>query len=306
RTGAACATAERPEDNRHVTFRARGPDDQPGERTVTAYRTHHGPVIREEDGRWVSVALMENPVEALQQSFLCTKAANLEEYLETMELHTNSSNNTVFADAEGNIAYLHANFIPRRDPRFDYDAPVDGSDPATDWGEPLSIEESPNSINPPNGWVQNTNNWPYSAAGPHSPAPERYAPWVDRGSENARGLNALRLLTGRTDFTIESLRDVAFDSYLIAFEPLVPALVRAWEALPPRDTLRAATAPQIEALRGWDLRWSVESVPTTLAVYWAEELSRRVGQAARAAGMDAFTYMAERATPREHLSALQA
>ena len=76
----------------------------------------------------------------------------------SMELHTNSSNNTVFADADGNIAYFHSNFIPRRDTRFDWTRPVDGSDPATEWGEPLSIDETPGVLNPPNGWIQNTNN----------------------------------------------------------------------------------------------------------------------------------------------------
>ena len=46
-----------------------------------------------------------------------------------MELHANSSNNTIFADADGNIAYFHGNFIPRRDTRFDWTKPVDGSEP---------------------------------------------------------------------------------------------------------------------------------------------------------------------------------
>ena len=86
-----------------------------------------------------------------------------------MELHTNSSNNTVFADADGNIAYFHANFVPQRDPKFDWTKPVDGSDPATEWQGVHSVDESPNVLNPPNGWIQNTNNWPYSAAGPDSP-----------------------------------------------------------------------------------------------------------------------------------------
>ena len=60
-----------------------------------------------------------------------------------MELHTNSSNNTIFADADGNIAYFHANFIPKRDPKFDWTKPVDGSDPATEWNGVLSIDETP-------------------------------------------------------------------------------------------------------------------------------------------------------------------
>src|SRR5262245_37639000 len=102
-------------------------------REFTIYRTHHGPIVRKVNERWVSVALMEQPVKALTQSFTRTKARNMKEFRDIMELHTNSSNDTVFADAEGNIAYFHSNFVPRRKPSLDWSKPVDGSDPANDW-----------------------------------------------------------------------------------------------------------------------------------------------------------------------------
>jgi acyl-homoserine-lactone acylase len=149
------------------------------------------------DGRWVSVALMEEPLRALIQSFSRTKAADLDEYLEVMKTHTNSSNNTLFADSKGNIAYLHSNFVPVRDTRFDYDQPVDGSDPATDWRGTHTLEESPNAINPASGWAYCTNNWPWSAAGPSSPAPGDFPRYMDRNTENPRGIHALRLLGNR-------------------------------------------------------------------------------------------------------------
>ena len=297
---------ERPAvEQRDVSIRYRT-DSGFDERTFTVYRTHHGPVVREVDGRWVTVSLMENPQDALTQSYLRTKATDLDEFLETMELHTNSSNNTVFADAEGNIAYLHSNFIPRRDTRFDWTAPVEGTDPDTDWGAPLPLEESPNVVNPPNGWVQNTNNWPYTAAGPNSPRRSDYPSYVDRYGENARGINALRLLTGATDVTLEGLRDIAYDSYLPAFEPLIPALVSAWDRLPSNHLLRSSTTEQIGLLRDWDLRWSEESIPTSLAIYWAEDLMERVAEDARTAGVGTTDFMATQTAPELHVQSLVA
>src|SRR5206468_6414087 len=97
------------------------------------YRTNHGQIVREADGKWVSVRLIQEPTNALTQSFTRTKSRNYKAFRDTMELHTNSSNNTVFADADGTIAYFQSNFIPRRDTRFDWTRPVDGSDPATEW-----------------------------------------------------------------------------------------------------------------------------------------------------------------------------
>src|SRR6266571_783020 len=113
------------------------------EKTFTVYRTQHGPIIRAQDGKWVSISLMQEPIKALTQSFTRTKARNYAEFKQIMDLHTNSSNNTIYADADGNIAYFHGNFIPRRDPKFDWTKPVDGSDPATDWHGLLSVDESP-------------------------------------------------------------------------------------------------------------------------------------------------------------------
>jgi acyl-homoserine-lactone acylase len=166
-------------------------------RVFTVYRTHHGPVVRAAGGKWISVSLMNDPMHALMQSYGRTKARSYKEFVKWMALHTNSSNNTVYADADGNIAYFHSNFIPRRDPHFDYTKPVDGSNPATDWHGVLSMDETPDLKNPPNGWLYNSNNWPWSAAGPNSPKRSEFPLFVERGREETpRGYLALRELTG--------------------------------------------------------------------------------------------------------------
>jgi len=249
-------------------------DSGMAQRTFTVYYTQHGPVVRSQGDKWVSVALMQAPIKALTQSYTRTKARSYAEFRQTMELHTNSSNNTVYADADGNIAYFHANFIPRRDPRFNWRQPVDGSDPATDWGDPLSIDQTPGAFNPPNGWIQNTNNAPWTVAGLYSPKKEDFPAYVETGGENARGIHAIRLLEGKHDFTLQSLLDAAFDSYLTAFEALMPALFAAYDRLPASNPLKAELSEQIRVLRDWDLRWGKESVATSLAVFWGTELMR--------------------------------
>jgi len=275
-------------------------------RTVTAYRTHHGPVVREAGGAWVTVRLMQEPVKALTQSYTRMKATTYQAFRETMALHTNSSNNTIYADADGNIAYFHGNFIPKRDPRFDWRKPVDGSDPATEWQGLLSIDESPNVLNPPTGWIQNTNNWPFSVAGAASPRRDRYPPYVENGLENPRGIHAIRVLQGRTDFTLESLASAAYDSYLTAFADLVPVLVSGYDALPASHTLRAKLGDQIEMLRAWDYRWSETSTATTLAVFWGDELWRRIRADADSEDMPVYDYIAKRTTGEQRLEALLA
>jgi acyl-homoserine lactone acylase PvdQ len=275
------------------------------ERKFTVYRTHHGPVIREADGKWVSVRLMQEPVKALMQSYLRTKARDYQAFWQTMELRTNSSNNTIYADAGGNIAYFHGNFMPKRDPRFDWTRPVDGSDPATEWQGLHAVKETPHLRNPKSGWLYNANNWPWSAAGPDSPKKENYPPYVENGGESARGLHAIRVLENKKDFTLDSLIAAAYDSYLTWFEKPLPALIKAWDALPAGDPLKARTAAQIEALREWDRRWAVASVPTSLAVFWSEEVRRRIG-AARGRGGPSIEEAISAAPPQQLLEALAA
>ena len=276
------------------------------EQKFTVFRTHRGPIVRSVGGKWVSVSLMEDPVNALTQSYKRTKATNLKEFLETMELHTNSSNNTLFADAEGNIAYLHSNFIPRRDTQFDWTRPVDGSNPLTEWKGVHPVDDAPNVINPASGWVYNTNNSPWSAAGDNSPKREQYPKYVESGSENARGIHAIMVLKDRKDFTLDGLVATAYDSYLTWFTDKIPALIKAYDATPASNPLRTRVSEQIELLRGWDLRWSAASVPTSLALFWGEAISRSVGGAARQAGLPPDQYIAARAPANQMLQALAA
>jgi acyl-homoserine lactone acylase PvdQ len=252
-------------------------------KTFTVYRTHHGPVVREQDGKWVSVRLMQEPLKALTQSYVRTKARNYKTFRDSMELHTNSSNNTIYADADGTIAYFHANFIPRRDTRFDWTRPVDGSDPVTEWKGLMSIDETPGLLNPRVGWLYNCNNWPWSAAGPDSPKRENFPAYVDEGTEESpRGKHAIRVLQDKKDFTLDSLIAAAYDSYLPAFDTLLPPLFKAYDSTPASSPLRGQVAEQIEALRSWDRRWSETSVPTSLGVYWGQ----RVGPRANSANAD--------------------
>jgi acyl-homoserine-lactone acylase len=281
-------------------------DQGMAERKFTAYFTQHGPVIGEQNGKWVSIRLMQEPVKALIQSYTRTKTKDYKSFRQTMELHTNSSNNTIFADADGDIAYFHANFIPRRDPGFDWTKPVDGSNPATDWHGLLSIDETPHLLDPKSGWIYNSNDAPWSAAGPGSLQKQDFPLYVETGGESARGLHALRVLEHKKDFTLDSLIGAAFDSYLPWFEKTMPALIKAWDEDARSDPLKAKLADAIKVLRAWDFRWGVDSVPTSLAVFWGQDVVRHVGHDAINAGMTTYDYAATEASARQLLESLSA
>lgn len=273
-------------------------------KTVTAYFSHHGPVVRSIHGKWVSVKLMDEPLKALMQSYSRTKAKNYKAFTKTMQLRTNSSNNTVYADADGNIAYFHGNFHPKRDPSFDWKHPVDGSNPATEWKGLHGVKETITLFNPASGWIQNTNNWPFRAAGTSSPREQDYPKYMWSLPENARGLHAVRVLENASDFTLDSLIAAAYDNHLTAFEPLVPALLKDYDALPEQDPLKASLAPQMAALRGWDLRYSTASVPTALAIYWGQQMVAASSAAAKTQEVPVIDFIQTRLAAQDRLQAL--
>jgi acyl-homoserine-lactone acylase len=253
-------------------------------RTVTAYYAHTGPVVRAQNGKWISYQIMQEPVKALSQSFGRTKARNIADYKKTMELQANTSNNTLYADRDGNIAHFYVNFVPKRDVRFDYRQPVDGSDPASDWKGLHSFNEVPNAVNPNSGWVYNANDWPWMAAGAaDSPKKDAFPAYIDAGSESARGRHAVMVLENKKDFDIEGLRAAAYDTYMPGFDRSIPALIKAYDAVP-NGPIKEKVAEQIELLRKWDLRWSISSVPTSLAIYYTTALQQAGGRGGRGRG----------------------
>jgi acyl-homoserine-lactone acylase len=256
--------------------------DQLKEKDFTIYRTHHGPITHLENGKWVATKINWNPVQALIQSYTRTKLANYAEFKEMMNLRTNSSNSTVFADAEGNIGYFHGNFIPKRNPDLDFSKPVDGADPFTDWHGLHTVDESILILNPGTGWIQNCNSTPFTAAGAFSPKRENYPAYMAPDQENFRGLHAIKVLEEQKEkLSLDGFLALAHDPYLPAFAFLIPELLGSISS-----TLPAAYAPAMELLRGWDYRTSKESVAMSIAHFYGENYQRRFRSLSRFAEPD--------------------
>jgi acyl-homoserine lactone acylase PvdQ len=299
----------RPFTTRQITLQYKTPQGLTS-RTFTAMYTLHGPVIAQDGDRLVTIQLMNIPVPALEQSYLRTKAHNYAEYKKTMELRANSSNNTVFADADGDIAYWHGNFIPIRDTRFDYTKPVDGSDPATNWQQLMTVDQVPHLLNPHSGFLFNVNDSPWNGAGADSLRKADFPAYVEKGIESARGLHAMRVLAPdgmpRRDFTLDSLMHSAYDSYLPWFARTIPALTAAYDALPANAPLRPRLAEQIALLRAWNFRWGADSMATSVAVYWGAEIMKSAARPAREALVPSEEWVATRVPADALLAALAA
>ncbi|HEY4148375.1 MAG TPA: penicillin acylase family protein [Chitinophagaceae bacterium] len=238
----------------------------------TGLYTHHGPVMAIRNGQWLTLKSFNRSMTSLIQSWQRTKATSFADFKKTLELRANTSNNTMYADAEGNIAYWHGNFVPVRDPKYDWSKPVDGTTDSTEWKGLHTTDETIHLINPPNGWLQNCNSTPFSVAGSNSPKKEDYPTYMAPDGENFRAINAVRVLSRDSAYTIDKVIHAGFDTYLAAFEPLLPVLFDACNG-----NLQAAPLQgPLALLKDWDLHSSESSVATTLAIYWGQVLLPKI------------------------------
>ena len=277
-----------------------------GKRSFTVYYSHHGPIIRAANGKWIAIKLLQEPLRALAQSYLRTKTTDYASFLKTQEMRTDTSNNTVYADADGTIAYFHGNFIPKRDTSFDFTHPVDGSNPATEWQGAHAIADTIMLLNPSNGWLFNSNNWPFSAAGDQSPKRGNYPRYMWWKGENPRGPHAVEVLSKLRNATLDSLIAAGYDGHLTAFDILLPPLFAAYDALPDADPRRRDLREAIAILRAWNRHTSADSTATALAIFWGQGLIERNGAAARDADEPAYDYLVDKLTDAQRIDGLSA
>ncbi|MFM7838358.1 MAG: penicillin acylase family protein [Chitinophagaceae bacterium] len=277
----------------------------------TTLATHHGPILARRGDKYLSLRADNRIAAGLIQCWKRTKTKSFQSFQQNLELKGNISNNTVYADAAGNIAYWHGNRIPVRDPQINWANPVDGTTARTEWKGLHPISEIVHLFNPQNGWLQNCNSTPFTVAGPNSPKSSDFPSYMAPDEENFRGLNAVRVLSKEKKYSIDQVIRAGYDTYLIAFEILIPALIKAFEEqVSPKDTSFAYWAGPIAVLKNWDFRSGENSIATTLAVEWGErilpDLLRNPEYGTSETGIvEKVSNYATTATPQKLLQALQ-
>ena len=237
------------------------------------YFTIHGPIMAKKEGKWISLKSNNRSMNSLVQSWVRTKSNDFDAYKKAMDLKANTSNNTIYADNKGNIAYWHGNYIPIRDKKLNWAKLIDGTTSATQWKGLHGVSETVHMYNPSNGWLQNCNSTPFSVAGTNSPKKENYLPYMAPDGESFRGINAVRLLSKGDKYTLDKIIADGYDTKLSIFEVLIPSLIASFENnIKPTDALFSELEEPIALLKKWDYYANINSVATTLANEWAFKL----------------------------------
>ncbi|WP_259070043.1 penicillin acylase family protein [Mucilaginibacter sp. X4EP1] len=259
------------------------------QKKITGYYTHHGPVLGSRDGKWLTLKANNRSYNALLESWLITKANTFAEYKKAMGLLSNATNNTVYADDKGNIAFWYGNFMPKRDPKLDWTLPVDGTTSATEWQGLHQLDEIVHVYNPQTGWIQNCNSTPFTSSGISSPDKTKYPAYMAPDGQNYRAINAIKLLDNNQQLTLDELISKGYDHYLTAFDVLLPPLFNAYNNT--NDSVKQKMAAPMQLLQQWNRRTAANSVATTLAIEWGTLMLRELPPAKTT---EAGTYQTER------------
>ena len=271
-----------PMDEKQIELRAKG---EAKAFSVKAYFTHRGPVLAKRNGQWISVRSYNRSMTSLIQSWARTKTTSFADFKRVMEMRGNTSNNTVYAGQGGNIAYWHGNFVPKREANKDWGQVQDGRYAKNDWQGLHTLQEIVHVYNPTSGWIQNCNSTPFTVSGASSPRRQDFPIYMAPDGENFRDRNAVRLFNQVGKLDIDGLIGLGYDRKLMAFETLIPAMVKKIEGLGnlTEEEKKQMKVP-LDTLRRWDFHAHVNSIAQTLAVRWGQKIMLKVPKAIQSGG----------------------
>ncbi len=235
--------------------------------TVEVLKTVHGPVIRRDNGTPIAlyVAGLDKPF-LLDQVYRMGLARNFTEYQNQLRRLQIPMYNIIYADRDGHIEYLFNAPVPKRsegDWNF-WNRPVPGDTSRLLPSGTLSYEELPKVIDPPSGYVQNSNEPPWDAAWPTMLQPSDYPPYIAPVGSAFRSDRALRMLSEDSKMSFDMLLAKKLSTRAEGADRLLPDLLAAADKY---GTPRAKKAADV--LRAWDRQAEAQSRGTLLFWNWA-------------------------------------
>lgn len=222
------------------------------EERLEVRRSEHGPIVAERNGSPIAmrVAAIDRP-KLFEQFWRMGLAKNLAEWQDAMRMQQLPLFNTAYADRDGHIAYVYNATLPVHatgDYRYWQGVvPGDRSDLIATAIQPY--DAIPKVIDPPTGWVQNSNDMPWTSVYPMMLDSTKFAAgFAAPQGITQRAQRGIRTLsTAPAKITFEDVKKWKLSTHLETADQFVDDLVATAKAIGTERAKRAAAV-----LAGWD------------------------------------------------------
>jgi len=238
---------------RNEVIKVRNTDGTMRDETMTVRSTVHGPVVSDRDGVTIAmrVAAIDRP-RLFEQFWRMGLAHNLKEWQDAMRMQQLPLFNTAYADRDGHIGYVYNSTLPVHasgDYRFWQGiVPGDRSDLIS--SSIVPYDQIPKVFDPPTGWIQNSNDMPWTSVYPPVLDSTKFAPGfaAPQGitQRAQRGIRVLSGFTGRK-MTFADVKAGKLSTHMETADQFVDDLIAAARRLGTERAKRAA-----DLLEKWD------------------------------------------------------
>lgn len=245
-----------------------------GKETIidTVYYTHHGPVVYLNNGRPVNFSKADNIPQGhalrwvahdasndIRTFYMLNRAKNYTDYRKALTYYSAPAQNFIFASVDNDIAITSNGYFPlkwKNQGKF----LLDGSNPANDWHGRIPAAQNPTVKNPPRNFVSSANQFPADKTYPY------YLNWEFADYERAHRIN--NRLTGMTNATMDSLRNMQNDNYSILAENILPTLLKAVNT----EKLTATEQESLNIAGKWNKVFDAAEIGASIFEIWQKNL----------------------------------
>lgn len=257
---------------RTVSFKVRQPDGSLRSQALELRSSVHGPVFSRADGKTVAVRVagLDRPG-GLRQYWDMGKSKSFAEYQAVMKRLQVPSFNIVYGDREGHVQYQFNGILPKH-PSGDvayWGGLVPGDTSATLWTEVHAYEDLPKVIDPPSGFVQNSNDPPWVSTWPQAIQAKDYPAYMaNKGPMSLRAQQSAHLMAAPEKITFDDFVVRKLTTHVLMTDRVLDELLAA--AAPSTDAdVREAAA----VLTAWDRTVNAEAKGALLFETWARKFA---------------------------------
>jgi acyl-homoserine-lactone acylase len=129
------------------------------------YWSKYGATVKTDKGVFSLRVPATMDIKALEEWYRMNKAKNFTEFYKAVSMTSLPMFNIMYADRYDTIFYISNGKMPRRNPdiKYNWKSTLPGNTSATLWTEFKQIGELPQYVNPPSGYLFNTNHSPFFA-----------------------------------------------------------------------------------------------------------------------------------------------